>query len=256
MNIKSKLERACFRAVGMSIVLMTVGVAPGAVLWTNGPATFAQPTACDSLCGNTSGPIYTVFDNFTVGPNNWQVNSFSYSDFFVTPSTGYSYNDFVSYTATAQYTSTLWSIWSGDPLAGGKVIASGTAVASLGTPDCTLGLNMCLVKMSISGLSVTLSSGTTYYIGIANVETSGAMTMRALSTGSNLPGYEASNGGSPTTPPSVGSTWVSGTDNPIFTGSDSAFDISGNVVTPEPGTLTFMGLTLGALWLGRRRLCK
>lgn len=225
----------------MTILLMAAGVVEGATIWSNGAVSVSTPPqACDSssACSGIPGP-FTVFDSFTVAAGgNWSVTSFDFSDFFVNSS-------------TSQYTSTTWSIWKGDPLNGGLVVAAGNSVASLGTPNCTLGPKMCLVQLTVGGISVSLSSGI-YYLGTTNL-TGGAVLERAVSAGNGLPGYEGSNGGDPNSaPPVVGSTWASGTSDSSFFPADSAFDISG-VVVPEPGALTFMGLGLAGLWMGRRR---
>lgn len=237
MNLKVRMERACFR--GLGILLITAGVVHGTPLWNNGPPlTTAGP--CDGSCGATSGPVFTVFDNFTVGPNKWFVTGFDYTDIFVNVFQG-------------SYTSTVWSIWSGDPLAGGQVVASGQSVASMGA--CTgIGPNMCLIQLTVSGIvPVVLSSGTTYYLAAVTLGSNGLSTQRALSSGSSLPGYEQSNGNGTAglgNPPPVGTQWVAGTSNTTFATGNTAFDIIGTEL-PEPGTLSLMGLAIAGLWFRR-----
>jgi hypothetical protein len=206
-------------------------------LWTNGTvSTTPSGTICEGACGSISGtPVFTIFDNFTVTGAGWTVNGFDYSDFFVN-------------TPTTQYQSTNWSIWLGDPLSGGTLVASGNNIATLGTPDCTVGVNTCLVQLTVNNLSVHLNAGT-YFLGTGSLETGGSTTYRAYASGNGLPGFQQSNGSTSGVP---GSHWTLGSVNSFISGSDSAFDILGNPI-PEPGTFALMGLAITGLWLTQRR---
>jgi PEP-CTERM motif-containing protein len=240
--VEIKLKRAFLRALGLSCIFMTTGILQATTLWNNGTVSTNSTNAqCDGLCGTTSGPTYTVFDNFFVGASI--VSGFDYSDFFIN-------------SPTSQYTSTQWSIWRGDPLTGGTLVASGNTVASLSTPSCDpINSKICLVQFTVTGLSVKLDGGT-YYLGTSSIETSGTTTMRALASGNGLlTNFENSTGNlAPGNPTPVGSTWQTppGSISQTYFGSDSAFDISG-FATPEPGTLTLMGFAIAGLCLVIRR---
>ena len=232
MDMKLK-ERACFRALGVSMLFMAAAVLQADNLFTNGfVAGSPTSTLCDGTCLVGTGPAtttYTIYDNFTVGPAGWIVTGFDYTDFLINISS-------VSNT----YSSTQWSIWSGDPLGGGTLLKSGLAVATLGSANCTLPLSpgTCIVQLSVGGLAVNLTSGT-YYIGTASLQTGTPDMERALSSGNGpaTAGYEASNG----------TTIITSANG------DTAFDVAA-YVGPEPGTLTLMGLALaGLVWLARRR---
>jgi len=240
MEMKVKVKHACFRGLGMSLMLMitgmmTTGMLQATVLWSNGSPTTAG--LCEGQCGAAPVPL-TIFDNFTAASNGWTATGFDYSDFFVN-------------TSTAQYTGTKWSIWSGDPLQGGKVVASGTATlgagANLSITSCS-GPNNCLAQITVTGLSVQLNPGTTYYLGTSSIEFGGAVTNRALAAGNGLPGYEQSNG---STTGAVGSMWTPGAGDQTVAGADTAFDIIGT--TPEPGTISLMTLAIAGLFLVKNR---
>jgi hypothetical protein len=184
---------------------------------------------------------WTVFDNFSVPSQGWIVNGFDFTDFFIT-------------TPKSAYTGgTAWSIWKGDPLSGGTLVANGTTVATLtdiANPGACATSN-CLVQFHVNITSVTLSAGT-YFIGTSNNLTAGGRTDRAIggAGGANfesLPGWQQSQG-------SInGSLWQSNITSPPR-GDDSSFAIQGEVA-PEPGTWALMVLSFaGILFVGRRRL--
>ena len=104
--MKLKVEGACFRALGISVLFMAAGAVQGASLWSNGTV-ISSPTStqCDGTCG---GSTLTIFDNFTVGPSGWMVTGFDYSDFQIN-----------IFTNPSMYSSTQWEIFKGDPLTGG-----------------------------------------------------------------------------------------------------------------------------------------
>ena len=238
------MKRACLRApvviflLTAAAVLQGASVTPPPPLWSNGTVsqTIAGGNLCDGACGSQTGQVFTIFDNFTVTGPGWNVTGFDFSDFFV------------NNTQTSQYSTTQWSIWSGDPLHNGTLVTSGTAMAMLGTPNCNVGTpGACLVLMTVSGISVTLGAGT-YWLGTGNVETGGATTYRALASGNGLPNFEQSNGH---TTGVKGSNWIIGGTDATYFSADTAFDIIGTA-TPEPATLSLMGFAIAGLVLVAR----
>ena len=256
-------------------MLLAAGGLEANTLWNNGglaSSTYVPQVTngsggnpCDSSC--TGGP-FTIFDNFNLGVSNpgavsLTVTGFDFSDFLVTATGGAP--------SVPGSQSVQWSIWSGDPLAGGlqgKQVAGGTALAVLspiGVSACSGGTCLELYTVTL-GASVTLSASQTYYLGTSVVQgTNNYLTYRATTNDTNpgqaaYQGWEQSNGSSSGT---VGSTWApkgSGGINLSFPNSssgvsatDSAFEILGNVSTPEPGTWTLMGIAIAGLCLVRRR---
>lgn len=266
MNIKIKpkgaFDRALRLGISASLVLLAAGGLQAAPLWSNGAVTTNanNQNVCDSgpnSCGSVVG--YTVFDNFNIPASSkaWVVSSFDFTDFLAAP--------------TADYKSTSWSIWNGDPLSGGKLVASGSAVATLSNPGATCGVgNGCLQMLTVTfatGANVTLASGNTYYLGTSNVLAAGAdQSTRAFAAGGNtapggtangLTSWEQSNG---STSGVVGSSWSQGTTNNVFPGAlgitqiATAFDINGTLA-PEPGTLTLLSIAFaGICFVLRRRV--
>jgi hypothetical protein len=249
------------------LIGLTVAVPPGAyagTLWSNGTVntTFASDNRCDSgpnLCGNSGSTSWTIFDNFNVpaASKAWVVSGFDFTDFLIDGT-------------NSDYKSTAWSIWNGDPLFGGKLVASGTATAvpTLVSGVCGNG-NTCIELFAVTlGSTVNLASGNTYYLGTTNTLTptnSGETTARAFAAGGNTtPGgtadslqrWEQSNG---STSGTLGSSWISGSNNFTFPGTlgineaATAFDINGTLATvPEPGAMTLVGMALGGVCFVRR----
>ncbi len=252
MNSKSKLNRVTRQAlacgfVATSLLLGATGL-QAAALWDNGVGANSGGTSgfCDGgplTCGNNGSQSYTIFDNFTVGPSGWAVTGFDFTDYFVNG------------TLTSAYTAssgTSWSLWKGDPLGGGTLVASGTQLASLtNLGGCGIG---CLKdEFSITLGSSILLTGGTYYLGTSNSLTAGARTERDFGSASGanyntLPGWEQSQGSIVVGNPS---TWTS-TQSNVQTSNDTSFDIQGTLA-PEPGTLAVMGIALAGLFAARRR---
>jgi len=245
-------------------VLVAAGGLQAAALWTNGAVNTSSgnQNACDSgpsSCGSVAP--YTVFDNFNVpaASKPWAVSGLDFTDFLFAP------------TATsADYKSTNWSIWNGDPLSGGKLVAAGSAVATLSNPGGSCSLSVaCIQTFTINfapTASVFLASGNTYYLGAGNILATGDSSTRAFAAGGNTaPGgtlnglsrWEQSNG---STSGQIGSSWTLGSINNIYPQNTpgginepfTAFDING-VLAPEPSTLTLLGVALAGLCFLLRR---
>jgi hypothetical protein len=262
IKLKGAFDRALSLGIGVSLVLLAAAGLQAAPLWTNGAVnTFSSNlNQCDSgpnSCGSVAG--YTIFDNFNVPMNSkaWAVSGFDFTDFLFAP--------------TTDYKSTSWSIWNGDPLKGGTLVASGSAVASLSNPSATCAVNIgCLQTLTVTfntGANVTLASGNTYYLGTSNVLASGTeSSTRAFAaggntapggTGTSLGNWEQSNG---STNGIIGTTWTQGSINNVFPQNTpggvnqtaTAFDING-ALAPEPGTLTLLTLAFAGLCFVLRR---
>lgn len=238
-------------------MLLTVSGLQAGTLWNNGALT-GTATICDGgpgTCSNSSSTAWTIFDNFTVPTSSvlgWLVSSFDYTDQFAN-------------TPAADYKDTSWSIWNGDPLSGGKLVASGLTLGSLTLLSGTCAtsgnpVSTCTNRITINlTTTVYLSPGATYYLGTSNVlASSNDNTYRDMATGGNtttgitnpIVNWEQSNG---STTGTVGSGWAAGSTNNDFTSGATSFDLYGVVGAPEPGTLTLLGITLAGLCFIRRR---
>ena len=256
MTVKTKALR-----IGLICVFIWIGVSglqAASVTWSNGTVNLTFPSDLQFDCGGCAltGAPYTAFDNFSVpaGPQSWQVSSFDFTDWFIHLSNKSDYKD------------TRWSIWNGDPLTTGKLVASGLTLGTLTDVSGTCGgTSTCLEKVTVSGLNVTLASGNTYYLGVSNVLAAGGESSgRAYASGGNAAGpgtslahWEISDG---STTGVVGSAWTAGAFNfnyPAVSGSPqeqfTAFDIIADQVTPEPGTLTLLSVALAGFGYFHRR---
>ncbi len=256
-RLKMAYGKALKIAIGGFVALTAIGGVQASTLWSNGAVntSLTGDNRCDSgpsLCGNSGSTFWTVFDNFNVpaASKPWVVSGFDFSDFLVNGPVG-------------DYKSTAWSIWSGDPLSGGHLVASGSATAALSLLIGTCGSgSTCLETFTVAlGVPIELLAGNTYYLATTNTllpTSSGEATLRAFAAGGNTaPGgttnaimrWEQSNG---STSGILNSAWMAGTSNNTFPGglnineTATAFDIQGSLA-PEPGTLTLLGIAFAGL---------
>jgi hypothetical protein len=249
--------------VGVFVALTAVSGLQASTLWSNGAVntSLTGDNRCDggpNLCGNTGSTFWTVFDNFNVpaASKPWVVSGFDFSDFLTNGPVG-------------DYKSTAWSIWNGDPLSGGKLVASGSATALLSLASGTCGTgSTCLETFTVTlGVPIELLPGTTYYLGTTNTlspTNANEATLRAFAAGGNTaPGgtvntttrWEQSDG---STSGVVGSSWTAGANNYTFPGAlgisetATAFDIQGSLA-PEPGTLTLLGIAFASFAFVQRQ---
>ena len=259
------VKGACCRALTTAFgILLVAGGLQASTLWNNGAVADVSVSAnnvCDSICGKTTPNPFTIFDNFTVGSTGWNVTGFDFTDFLVN-------------TPTGNYGSTKWSIWSGDPVnGGGSLLAIGTATASLANVSGICGAtSTCLETFTVNlGTTVTLAAGTTYFLGTYNVwQNTTDQSYRATAFGHSpsvfsgvgaLQGWEQSNGtnGALNTPwlaPTAGPNAVNNNYPSVSAGvsaTDTAFDITGQLNTPEPGTLTMLSIAFAGLGFFLRR---
>ena len=261
MNTEMELKRACSRALKIAIhasfALLAAGGLQAANLWTNAVA-IGGGVIGDNRFDSGS---YTIFDNFNIpnGSKSWVVSAIDFTDFVMNVSPG-------------DYKSTSWSLWAGDPLSAGTLVASGSGAASLTTLSGTCGAGVnnvnCVQTFTVTlANSVTLPSNQTYFLGTSNIlvpSNGSESTRRAFSAGGNTaPGgsanglqrWEQSNG---STTGVVNSTWTAGSENykfpsdlNIFEGA-TAFDIQG-ALAPEPGTITLLTMAFAGCWFYLRR---
>ena len=242
---KTKPKRAWCRALSIATGVVCVWVTTGGgldaaalALWSNGNLN----TGINGPNNVADSSGYTVFDNFSVSKPGWIVTGFDFTDYFV---------------GAADFKSTAWSIWSGDPMTGGTLMAKGSGGA-VPTGGCSA-FSYC--QITVTGISVYLPSGATYYLGLNNTlnnantsnrgYTDGAATSLGVAVTEPLPlGWEESNG-SVTGAVGASNAWTNGTGSGTG-GNETAFDISGTLV-PEPGTLVLMGLAVVGLGYKRRR---
>jgi hypothetical protein len=210
------------------MLLVVPGRAKADPAWNNGNA-IGPGSNCD-LTGNPCGGVngWTIFDNF-------EVSNGLYPDDTLT---GFTYDSDFAAGSAADYQSTNWSLWSVDPLGYFTLVdnlgpmVSGNTVAALTTSD----LNATTYTFTVTGLSINLTAGATYWLGYENVlAPDGAITEDVMTDGTALAGYEQE----------------SDDQNYQFTyySGNTAFTVE---TTPEPGSLWLVSLAAAALFVKSR----
>jgi hypothetical protein len=185
------------------------------LLFDNGTP-FIDSNRCDqgpTGCGGTG--TWTYYDNFNLAAPS-TITEFDYQDFFQAG-------------GPANYMTTNWSLWNGDPFTAGAPVASGSSVATL-TPSSPSNAYL----FTVTGLNQPLPAGV-YWLGINNTVTNNAITTTYSTTGV-LPGARHSDGGTE-----------------MFTNRpDRVFRIYGTQV-PEPGCALLASLAAISVLSLRRR---
>jgi hypothetical protein len=238
----------------LAAAVIGTGGLQAATLWDNGFGFANADTTphgiCDSNVGCAGGAT-TAFDSFTITNAQWKITAFRFTDFFINSPTS---------DPSASFTSTTWSLWNGDPLVSGKLIATGTATGAanvLGSPvNANQGCSgqTCLVNFNVSITPVVLTSGT-YYVGFSNnlVNSNSIRTERAYSLVASGVSKTLENS-QQTNSLTVGQGWLpTGCATPnICTGQPSSFDVQGTLV-PEPATWSLLLISAAGFRFLRRR---
>jgi hypothetical protein len=217
-------------------------------IWDNGIG--GNSNFCDSnnACGGN-----TVFDAFSVasGPSV-RIQTIRFTDFFFNAP-----NPLSTY-----YTSTTWSIWSGDPLVtGSTALYKGTMAGSFSNivGNCN-GPGGCqaTISLDVSSSGVVLSGGQTYYLGLTNtLNASGGpnvVSSRALGLSGlgKLESSDVSFAGNFWADQSIGGCNIR-VDPHCSEPANSASTAFAIDTTPEPGTWTLMLISAAGFAVWRRR---
>jgi hypothetical protein len=167
LNRRSKriLNTLCI-AVGLSLMSH---YSQATLLYDNGDTdNLSADTRCDAgpdVCPEGDGFTWTVYDDFTVTGDS-TITSISYTDWFFTGD-------------PSNYLTTNWSIWDSAPSLTGSALYSGAAVASLASTGVVSTEGAEQYTFTITGLSLDITGGTTYWFGNSNVTTNNSITTYA-----------------------------------------------------------------------------
>jgi PEP-CTERM motif len=212
-----------------------------------------------SALGNTLGAVTLLFNNG--GPNQVSADSLSdllvAEDFTLSAAATLTSFQFWDVEGAGQYVGSIsWFVYTNSGGLPGVVVAQGSASSAGQITRTSTGLTCCFgfneflddinMTASLSGGSLSLASGT-YWLGLHNGPTSDS-TFRDFyweTTANNATIRGQYQDLTIASPP-----WIS-------TLQEHAFNISGNLAVPEPGTLSMFGAGLiGILALRRRKFSK
>lgn len=241
----------------MSVIAGTAAMASaGATLWNNGPivtnpgggfggadASLVQSQlGMTGLGGNANVGSFRRADNFTVGAGGWQLDSIQVFGYF----TG-------GNTTTSPIEALYVQIWSGNPSAGGTVVAGDMSTNILAstqwtgayraTTNAPLG-NTRPIWDAVGSLGGLILAEGEYWVEVGMFSSLGTMWMPPVS----IPD-QSTTGDALTFTVSSG-TWANWVDGGSNTQLGMPFVLTGSVI-PAPGALAMLGL--GGLVAGRRR---
>lgn len=241
----------------MSVIAGTAAMASaGSTLWDNGPivtnpgggfggadaSLIQSQLGMTILGGNTNVGSFRRADNFTVGAGGWQLDSIQVFGYF----TG-------GNTTTSPVEGLYVQIWSGNPSAGGTLVAGDMTTNILSSSQWTgayrastnapLG-NTRPIWDAVGSLGGLILAEGEYWVEVGMFSSLGTMWMPGVS----IPD-ESTTGDALVFTVSTG-TWANWVDSGSNTQVGMPFVLTGSVV-PAPGALAMLGL--GGLVAGRRR---
>jgi hypothetical protein len=204
--------RADLQSLGLPPGLSGTGDPPPGTLWYNGDADGVN----SYINQNNAQAQQILYNQFNVTAPGWTVQSAWSNQIFVN--------------GPPASTTATWEIRSGMDGAGGSVVASGDAAATL-TPTGFTVMGLTEYMVQVSGLSVTLAPGT-YWLTVYPDDSNGDQTGSDSTSGANGIG----------SPTGTGDVWFT-TDQTNWTDVGPSFNTSMGVsgaqlgAVPEPSTL-------------------
>lgn len=243
--------------VVMSVIAGTAAAASaGVTLWDNGPivtnpgggfggadASLVQSQlGMTGLGGNANVGSFRRADNFTVGAGGWQIDSIQVFGYFTGGNTN-----------TSPIEGLFVQIWSGNPSAGGTLVAGDMTTNILASSQWTgayrASTNAPLgstrpIWDAVGSLGGLILAEGEYWVEVGMFSSLGTIWMPPVS----IP--DQSTTGDALTFTVSSSTWANWVDGGSNTQLGMPFVLTGSVI-PAPGALAMLGL--GGLVAGRRR---